>query len=171
MSLLLPVFACCLVAGCGPAKYANSQSAGYTDYAAPQLEQPLPAPVQAQGIQLVQQYVSAMNRKDYQAAAKMLAPELRAQWPPSTIAWQMTKGGYWMLAGSTDWHYDQVQGLKHGKEMVVHVRFNATDGNLYKSNFSFVNTGGQWLIDMILNPVQKTKLQLTEVNKDAPGRK
>lgn len=79
-----------------------------------------------------------------------------------------------MLAGSANWRYDQVQGLKHGNQMVVHAQFDGPDHNLYKTNFSFAKAGDAWLIDMIVNPIPRLKTQLAPVSGSAlsaPGHK
>jgi hypothetical protein len=153
--MLLCLSFACLTTGC---------SNGYRNYPAPVLDPPPSAGVQNQAIQIVQQFVADLNRKDYPSADNLLTAALRNDWSPSNAQRHLVKDGYWMLVGSHDWKYNQVQSLKHGKEVVVHAQFyNDPKNMLYHTNFSLAKQGEAWQIDFILNPVQKTRLVSVKV--------
>lgn len=158
---LLPLAATlfiCLLAGCShEPKFASAKAAGFQDYTAPILEPDLSPTVKADGISLSKQFVACIDRKDYPGAEKMMAPALRSRWPVTNLKKDVEQGAYKPLVGSSGWAFDQVQGLRHGKQMVVHAHFEAKDKNLYHVNFSYSNLGGEWLIDMVMSPVVKTK--------------
>lgn len=142
----------------------------YHNYAAPVLEPPPSQAVQSEAIQIVQQFVSALDKKDYAGADKLLTPQLRPQWSPSHVQSHLVKDGYWMLVGSHGWKYNEVESRKHGDEIVVHAQFyNDPQDMLYHTNFSLANAGNAWLINFILNPVQKMRLSTVHISGPASG--
>jgi len=174
--LLLPLSTVLLVSmagGCSPAvvKYPNAAAAGFQGYDAPQLVSPLSAAVQSEGISLTKQFVGRLKQRNYEGAETMMLPSLKSTWPASSLRKDVETGGYGTLVRSKDWIYDQVQPLRHGKQMVVHAHFNTADGNLYHVNFVYDDTGSAWEISMVMDPVLKTKptLAVISVMKGGPS--
>jgi hypothetical protein len=160
-----PISIVCLLGTCLPA------GCGFRNYAAPVLEPPLSAATQAQGVTLVNEFINDLNLRDYASAQKMLAPGMQPNWAPAHAVQYMKSSGYWMLVGSRNWKYNQVQGLKHGREMVVHAQFyNDPKNMLYHTNFSFARSGNTWLIDFIMNPVEKTRPKAVHISITQAGR-
>ncbi len=138
---------------------------GQVQYSAPVLQPPSSSIMQAVAEQLVQKFVADLNAKRYADAGNLVAPALRNDWSPKNVQKHLTRDGYWMLVGSKNWKYNEVQTLKHGNELVVHAQFtNDPQNMLYHTNFSFAKTGAGWKIDYVMNPVQKTRPVAVHLN-------
>jgi hypothetical protein len=142
---LLPA---CIAFACFATGCDTTNGSGFTSVDAPSVKPAVQPSDKQAAEQVVNQFVSDVNAKDYPSAVKLMSPSLSRKLPAPALANSMN-GEMRPFAGASNLAFDAVDYSGRDKNLVARVSFKGADGILYHTNF-VVTSGKQ--IDMLLPP-------------------